>query len=286
MPQYNISTSQTRQMQLKGLNILIYFDKFCQKHKLTWFFCGGCCIGTIRNKGFIPWDDDVDIFMPRDDYENLKNLWIDTNEYSIQFPTKERITENQFITIHDNHTTFIKTYQKDLDINHGIALDVLPLDGCPKGFRRKTQKVWALLYSLFVVGKAPENHGRLIYFTGKSLLSIIKNKYFRYKVWNFCEKKMTQYSIQECDYITELCSGPYYMQKEYPKRCFEYSIRMEFEGYLFCMPVGYDTYLKIAFGNYMQIPPKEKQVCHHEYEILDTKNSYKLYRGKYYFKKG
>ena len=61
---------------------------------------------------------------------------------------------------------------------------------------------------------------------------------------------------------------------------------MEFEGYLFCMPVGYDTYLKIAFGNYMQIPPKEKQVCHHEYEILDTKNSYKLYRGKYYFKKG
>lgn len=283
MSQCIIPAKQTRQMQLKSLDMLLYFDKFCQEHKLTWFFCGGCCIGTVRNKGFIPWDDDIDIFMPREDYEKLKNLWIDTNEYSIQYPTKNKLTENQFLTICDNNTTFIKTYQKNLDINHGLMLDVLPLDGCPQGIKRKIQKIWALLYSLFIVGKAPENHGKIVYLLGKYILTIVKKNSNRYKIWKFCEEKMTKYSIQNCNYITELCSGPHYMQNEYPKKCFEKPIRMEFEGHMLCMPSNYDIYLKIAFGDYMQLPPKEKQICHHEYEVLDLEHSYKDYRGSKYF---
>ncbi len=283
MSQFEIPAAQVRAMQLKGLEMALYFDRFCQSHGLTYFLCGGCCIGSQRGGGFIPWDDDVDVFMPRRDYERLKRIWVDTEAYSIQYPTKTLCTENQFLTICANHTTFIKTYQKDLDINHGVVLDVLPLDGCPTGLRRKTQKLWALLYSLFVVGKAPTNHGKVVEWGGKVLLALAKPQSWRYAIWRLCEKQMSKYPIASCDYITELCSGPHYMQNEYPKEYFREALRVPFEGHLLPIPVGYDGYLRMAFGDYHKLPPKEKQVCHHEYEFMDMEHSYRDYRGIYYY---
>lgn len=280
--QKDISPEQTRKMQLKGLEMALYFDQFCTEHGLTYFLCGGCCIGSIRNQGFIPWDDDVDVFMPRADYEKLKRLWKNTPEYSIQYTTRDFLTQNQFLTICANHTTFIKTYQKDLDINHGLVLDVLPLDGCPRGWRRKMQKLHALLYSLFIVGKAPENHGKAVYWLGRVLLGVVRPRAWRYAVWRRCEKQMSRYPIERCEYITELCSGPHYMQNEYPKAYFEKAVRVPFEGHELPIPVGYDGYLRMAFGDYMQLPPKEKQVCHHEFEFMDMDNGYENYRGVYY----
>lgn len=282
MSLFDIPKDKIQSMQQVGLQMALYFDAFCQEHGLEYFLCGGCCIATQRGGHFIPWDDDVDVFMPRADYEKLKKLWVDTEEYSIQYTTKDFLTENQFLTICANNTTFIKTYQKELDINHGVVLDVLPLDGCPTGWKRKMQKIWALLYALFIVGKAPTNHGAILNFGSKVLLMLVKPKAWRYAAWRLCEKKMTQYPIEECDFITELCSGPRYMQNEYPKEFFSSAIRVPFEGHLMPIPVGYDGYLKMAFGDYMQLPPVEKQVCHHEYEFMDMENSYTNYRGVYY----
>ena len=116
--------------------MLLYLKEICDKNGLLFYFCGGCCIGAVRNKGFIPWDDDVDVFMPRPDYEKLIQIWdsqADTSRYSLQVTTKDRLTQNMFATICDNNTTFIKSYQANLDINHGLVLDILPLDGCPSG---------------------------------------------------------------------------------------------------------------------------------------------------------
>ena len=282
MAQYEISPQVTRQMQLVGLEMLLYFDDFCTRNGLTWFLCGGCCIGAARSGGFVPWDDDVDVFMPRPDYEKLKALWVDTPRYTIQYPNSEVCTANQFLTICDEETTFIKTFQKELDIRHGVMLDVLPLDGCPSGWRRKTQKLWALAYSLFVVGKAPENHGKAVTALGKLALGIVRSWKARCRIWQFCERRMSRYPFDACRKITELCAGPRYMQNEYPRECFAAARRMPFEGHMLCMPADYDTYLRMAFGDYTQLPPPEKQVCHHEYEVIDLNRGYRAYRGTGY----
>lgn len=284
MPNKVLTETETKALQKISLDMLLFFDDFCKKNNLTYFLCGGGCIGAVRNGGFIPWDDDIDVFMPRPDYERLKEIFIDTPDYSIQFTEKGFKTENQFLTICANNTTFIKTYQKDLDINHGIMLDVLPLDACPSGFKRKMQKLHALLYSLFIVGKAPTNHGKAIYLGGKILLSIVP-KSLHYSVWRYFERQMTKYKLSDCDFVTELCAGPHYMKNEYPKEIFEKSIDFDFEGHKLPVPLGYDTYLKMAFGNYMELPPQLERQCHHEFEIIDTETSYKKYRGTHYFVK-
>ena len=281
-----ISEEQTRQLQQVSLAMVKYFDGFCREKGLTYFLCGGCCIGAVRSGGFVPWDDDVDVFMPRRDYERLKEQWRDTPKYSIQFETRDVHTANQFLTIHDNDTTFIETYKKELDINHGVKLDVLPLDGCPQGYRRSLQKLWVLSYALFLVGKAPENHGKGAYVLGKLLLALVPTVGLREKLWRLSERQMTKYPISDCQFITELCSGPRYLGLEYPAEVFSAQRYVPFEDTSLPIPVGYDTYLTMAFGDYRTLPPVSQRVCHHEYECLDLEHSYRTYRGKQYFAAG
>ena len=282
MSNIEISEAETRKLQRISLKLVKYFDSVCRENKLTYFLCGGCCIGAVRNKGFIPWDDDVDVFMPREDYERLKDVWKDSPKYSIQYETQNVHTANQFLTIHDNETTFIETYKKDLNINHGVKLDVLPIDGCPQGYKRRLQKLWALAYALFIVGRAPENHGKVVYAFGKLALFLVSSNHLRDKIWRFCEKQMSRYPISTCQNVTELCSGPRYMQMEYPAELFSRQKYVPFEDTSLPIPIGYDTYLTMAFGDYMTLPPLSERVCHHEYECLDTEHSYRIYKKDRY----
>lgn len=285
---YKFSRKELRKVQQRGLKMLLYFQDFCNKHGLLFYFCGGCCIGSIRHKGFIPWDDDIDVFMPREDYEELLKIWdkyADTNKYSLCWPRKDYFSRNLFATINDNNTTFIKMHQAELDINHGLVLDILPLDGYPNSsFQRKLQIFWALTYSIFCAQMVPVNHGKLVNIAGKVILWLVPFKKIRYRIWKFAEKQMKKYKIEDCNYVTELCSGPYYMMKKYPKDAFEKSILVDFEGYKMPIPVGYDVYLKEAFGDYMKIPPREKQIPHHDVIFYDLENSYRKYKGTYYYK--
>jgi len=285
---YTYSPEMLRKLQLKSLEMFRYLKKFCEENNLTIYFCGGCCIGTIRHKGFIPWDDDIDVYMPRDSYNKLQELWnkkADTDKYECVVPGEKNFTRNIFMTINDNNTTFIKTHQTDLDINLGIPIDILPLDACPtSNLKRKIQEFWALIYMLYCAQMIPKNHGKIVTTIGTIMLGIVPFKKMRWKIAKFAEKKMTKYDIEKCDYIVDLCSGPIYMKNKYKKEWFESAIYEEFEGEKMPIPVGYDEYLKMAFGDYMQFPPKEKQKPEHNVVYCDLEKSYKKYKGIYYCK--
>lgn len=273
-----------RELQLKSLEMGVYFVNFCKENGLLCYLCGGGAIGSLRHGGFIPWDDDLDFFMPRDDYEKLVKLWsekADTKKYSLVKADENIVDHNLFITIRDNDTTAIKPYQKGLNISHGVALDILPLDGCPQGNARKKQVAWALIYSLFCAQVVPQKHGGLKKFVSKFLLTLFFGKKIKYKIWKYAEKQMTKYPILQCENITELCSGPYYMQKIYKKEWFDDNIYMDFEDTKMPIPVGYDGYLKTAFGDYMKMPPVEKQKPHHDCLFMDLNNSYLEHEDKW-----
>lgn len=99
MPQTDIRAGDLRAIQLKSLELLLYFKEICDKNGLLFYFCGGCCIGALRNQGFIPWDDDIDVFMPRKDYERLPQVWAeqaDTSRYRYTRTTRDHYTRLLF----------------------------------------------------------------------------------------------------------------------------------------------------------------------------------------------
>lgn len=277
---------QLRDIQLKSLEILKVFKKFCDENNLLFYFCGGCCIGTVRNKGFIPWDDDIDVFMPRDDYEKLSELWnkeMAGTKYKYCKSNSNIFLRSLISYVSDEETTFIKERQSDLDISHGIRIEIIPLDGCPTGrIKRKIQMMHALMYQLLMNQESFTSKGKILKCISKIILVFTFTWHIRYKLAKHAEKKMTKYKISDCDKITELTTRYQYMVNEYPKEIFASAVYKEFEGEMMPIPIGYDTYLKMAFGDYMKLPPKDKQIPKHEAVKIDIDNSYKKYKGKYY----
>ncbi|MCH5252495.1 MAG: LicD family protein [Lachnospiraceae bacterium] len=283
---HEYTREQLKKLQETNLSMAVLFFRFCKENHLTAYLCGGGCIGAIRHKGFIPWDDDLDFFMPREDYEIFLEKWKDYKsggELALSVSDKESIDHNLFATLRHKKTTCIKPYQKNLDLVHGVPLDILPLDGYPDSkWQRKKQCFWALIYSLFCAQTVPENHGKLMAFGSRLLLGVFRGKKFRYRIWSLAKRKMTKYRIQDCKGITELCSGPGYMKNRYDKEWFSSYLEVPFENQVLPIPVGYDAYLRKVFGDYTKLPPKEKQQTPHDCIFVDLDTPYTAYKGIYY----
>ena len=153
-------------LQNKMLEMLLYFDEFCRENSLKYYVCGGCLIGVVRHKGFIPWDDDIDLFMPRPDYERLAKIWnkkADIKKFVYCRTNREHIYHDGGASIRDIRTTYINRHSVNEDIEHGIALEIMPIDGCPTFFlSRWRQIINAFVFSLFNVQRLPDNKGKTI----------------------------------------------------------------------------------------------------------------------------
>lgn len=248
--------------------------RVCDLYNLKYCLSYGTLLGAIRHKGFIPWDDDFDIAMPREDYEKFIKVFgkeTNTYEFFIENWDTEASYGLSFSKIKLNGTVFEENSIKETNTHKGIFVDVLPYDELPNEKRliSKTAKRVLFLGKIykFRLGYLPTNPGnrkqeiqaRVIGALGK----IIPKSFLRKLIY----KEETKFNGRG-DFLT-LVSGPYQCRDYFPKEYLDNMIEVDFEGDKFKVPERYDDVLKAIYGDYMKLPPVEKRVCRHNPGIID-----------------
>ena len=267
---YEIDEETLRKMKAKMLELLIYFRDFCEKFNLRFWLIGGGAIGAVREHGFIPWDDDVDVQMPRPDYERFVKLWDlygDKEKYVFCKTNREVNYHHCGSSLRDPSTTFICTYNKYNDICHGMALEIGSI--YPTSDHKLGQ------YCL------PKNRGKKIRTLTKIIYKLIPWKRVRDDIWIFAEKQKNRYSWDKCHYVKELWGKTSFYN--FPREWFDSVVWFDFEGTKMPLPAGYHKYLTMIFGDYMQRPPAPEQVAKHELLFVDMDHPYTDYKDVYYF---
>ena len=265
----------------KLVDILQAFINICKEYDLHYFCCGGTAIGAVRHHGIIPWDDDIDLLMPRPDYDRLIELskTEDFGKYEILSPLKDKSYPYYFAKIVDRETTLIEEKERPCVI--GLFVDIFPLDGTSDDIQeahRIKDRYAKLLNRL----NAISTHN-----TFWDYLSLLKRKkewgrftiktaayFFRPIIRQRLIKEMERLS-RLYDYdkakIVQVYSGSYGHKEAFPKEWLGKGKSFPFEGTTVVLPEEYDKYLRNFFGDYMQLPPKEQRVFHHFKYYLNMK---------------
>ncbi len=275
-------------LQDKMLDIVKYFVGICEKNGLTYWAGAGTCLGAIRHGGFIPWDDDVDIFMPRKDYELLwenRDVWSDDSNYKIVRSSLDKNYRHRVMQIVDLSTTFINKRCVNDDIEHGVYIDIIPLDtAAPTAVGRLFQAINTVIYSVYNIQVIPEFHGnKLMIFGTRMLLGVVKKPEKRYKIWKKAEKRMSRYENSRSTNYVDLLTYLKMIFKPMPKEWFE-QLTVPFEDTEIAVPKMYDNYLKAYYGDYMTLPPEDRRSIQHKTVIIDLEKPFTEYRGIYYKK--
>lgn len=274
-----------RQLQNKALEILIYFQSLCRKNGLRYWVGGGTLIGALRHKGFIPWDDDIDVFMPRNDYERLYQLWpeiADTGHYALCRTNRNKNYHQTDMQLVDTTTTFINRHSQHEDIEHGVSIDIMPFEGCPEGYFARLGQIWhSILYCVYNVQRLPDHQGKLLRWLTNIVLKLIKNPDKRYRIWRKHEKAMTRFAFDNSKNVKETITSFRALFYSYPREYFETRL-VPFENIQVPIPVGAHEYLTRIFGDYMQLPPEEKRLAKHDVVFIDLMTPYDHYRGIHY----
>lgn len=278
---------QLGEMQGILLDMLKFFKKFCEENNLTFFLAYGTCIGAIRHKGFIPWDDDIDILMPPDDYDRLLKLWpnlTSKGKYTLCNTDENYCDRHLALTIRDDETTYIRDADVDLDTNHGMMIEIGRYEYVAASkLGNYMQMFHTCVYMIYRTQRKPNNGSKYVKMLASLMLALVPSYKMRCKIWRFAEKQVFKIPKRKSGYIRFLGSMRA-LKKYVNEKAFSRAVMVPYEDTEMPVPVGYDSYLKKFYGDYMT-PPPEKDRVFHPVLFVDTKNGYKKYRGKKYFVK-
>lgn len=261
---YEISNEELKQLQRVELEMLIEVDRICRKYDIKYSLDGGTLLGAVRHKGFIPWDDDIDLIMLREEYVKFKKACeeeLDTTRFFLQDYQTDIHYRWGYEKIRRNNTRFIRKGQEHLKQHPGVFIDIFVADNVPDNYfiRRVHYFLCFLIRKTLYseVGKQSDVNGflKMVY----TLLSKIpRDRVFDVRNWlaDVSNKKRTElishYTLQypkSCKYGL-------------PRLCFDEFIEVEFEGRKFPGFKNYDIYLSRHYGDYMKLPPEEDRIPH------------------------
>lgn len=265
------------ELQLCLLDTLKWFDAFCRERNLRYYAIGGTLLGALRHEGFIPWDDDIDLGMPRPDYEKLKefegNIY---NHYTIEtYASKNEDYCYPASKVYDTNTTLVENKRKV--VVRGVFIDVFPIDGVGNDFveAKNNYKRIARLYRFFLTVVATVRKGRsfmknLAVVLCHCIPSFIHNqRNIRIKLNKLCSK----YDFDTSKFGGNLL-GAYFMREIVPLDLFGEPQEYIFEDMKIMGPQKADEYLKSIYKDWRKVPPKEKQVSHHDFIEVNLNKSY------------
>ena len=261
------------------LDLLLKLDSVCKKHSLKYSLAFGSILGAVRHHGFIPWDDDVDVCMPRDDYEKLLKLTNEfENPYFLQTPYSDKYSAYTWAKLRNSNTTMASKHFIYNNMNHGILIDIFPYDKWEVTDHESFDviKYLALENSTFMRLTNPrldeKSKKRVQNWAGIDSLV----------VYNTIQRIAQKYHNIDTDYIIcAVCSIYDYNKMLMFDEDYKETVYMDFEGYSFPIPKGYDRVLKSVYGNYMEFPSIEKRGQWHNDLIIDTDIPYKEYINRF-----
>jgi len=254
------------------LMILKEIIRLCEENNLKYYLYGGTALGAIRHKGFIPWDDDIDITLFREDYERLMEILDEhlDEKFEILNSKKQEDYFLPFTKVSLKGTRFEEFWVEQVSFNIGFFIDIFPLDNIPESeFKFKIQYYKCRIYYHLLVNSIVkiETGSKINSFLHKflhSFLNIIprSDKFFKKKYL----KSLIKYNNIETNFVTD-----YYSQRGiyiFDKQDFEPSKKVKFESIYANIPKNCDKILTEIYGNYMELPPKDKRF-NHAPEVLD-----------------
>lgn len=255
-----INIEESKQIQVK---ILSYVDMICRKHQIKYSLYGGTLIGAIRHKGFIPWDDDIDIIMPREDYKRLIQVFDNNGIYVLHSLENDKDYESPYAKVEDSRTLL---EENSTTKNYGIAIDIFPCDyvGDTKQdairFVKRREIIRKLYLSKLVIPSHRNKwYKRIAIVLFKTLLVCVNIRSIAVLRSNMAQKinERTKYSADV------VLASNYGIKEIIPTDMFDHLIQVEFEGLNFYAFEKYHIYLSSVFGNYMQLPPEDKRKSPH-----------------------
>lgn len=267
-------------IQQKVFLILKEVDRICKKHKISYFLEAGSALGVQRYGGFIPCDDDIDIAMLREDYERFLKIapleldagfLIQTMKYGQQYPFP-------YAQVVMDHTCFVRRQFKNINMHHGIHIDVAPLDNVPKEAAARRIQLEKVRYYTKVIRKkyVPE------LYSGKNPLKkfIVNYEYYLLKLVPIAlliyklDKAMKYYNKHETGLVGDLCTH-YKKEISFPKTMLFPTIEREFEDERFPTPNQLNSYLDVVYDDYKQKSPRENGMTKYSLEMVSLELNYK-----------
>lgn len=257
-----ISFEESKKILVETLRSI---DKCCRENNIPYSLTWGTLIGAIRHHGIIPWDDDIDLMMERNDYDRFLKVYNDP-QYDVYCPQKRKNFYHVLTKISNNNTLIYYNFWKDSP--HGLWISIFPYDNVPDVEKKSWKIKRSVLLQLYHIRTSRWTYTRKWYANcviavAKKILTPISPR----TLFNHIERCLTKYNNKKTNYISIWDNGNGYTKfARFPSKLFDEYIDVDFENEKIPIIKGYDQFLRQYYGDYMTPPPVNKQVPSHNYK--------------------
>ncbi|MDR0536943.1 MAG: LicD family protein [Tannerellaceae bacterium] len=268
----NISEiTEVERKELHSLYLSMYKDihAVCKKYNLTLMLGGGSALGAVRHQGFIPWDDDMDLMMIRNDYEKFKQIFEEElgDNYELSCPNTKNESKSYYMHVHKKGTCMIDAYFSGWEKYRGVWIEIFPMDNVPNNIILRIYKSFICRLIIFLSNsmKYSQSNNKLLnknnfYSLRKTIGRLFLLMIKRQPLLNYLDK-YSQYS-KDTKYLTIVSGRRHYLGEILPRTVFFPVCKKNFEGIEVNLPNDWDTYLKNLYGDYMTPPLISKREKH------------------------